>query len=66
MLSKVVDALFGCLHTNYSFPITTKPNRNSKSIPSKPRTYVVCLECGKDLPYDWVQMKVVPEEKKAA
>ena len=43
MLSKVVDALFGCLHTKYSFPITTKPNRNSKGIPSKPRTYVVCL-----------------------
>ncbi|HLH06752.1 MAG TPA: hypothetical protein VKW78_05925 [Terriglobales bacterium] len=66
MLSKVVDALFGCLHTNYSFPITTKPVRNNKGVPAKPRTYVVCLQCGKDLPYDWAQMKIVAEQKNAA
>jgi hypothetical protein len=24
-----------------------------------PRTYVVCLECGRELPYDWGQMKVM-------
>lgn len=66
MLSKVVDALFGCLHSNYSFPITTKSARNNKSEPAKARTYVVCLQCGKDLPYDWVRMKVVDEDKKAA
>jgi hypothetical protein len=22
-------------------------------------TYVVCLECGKELPYDWAKMKIV-------
>ena len=50
MLSKVVDALFGCLHSNYSFPITTNPNRNSKGIPSRPRTYVVCFNAAKISP----------------
>jgi hypothetical protein len=27
-------------------------------------TYVVCLDCGKELPYDWDSMKVVsmPQE----
>jgi hypothetical protein len=23
------------------------------------RTYVVCLDCGKEFPYDWEQMKMV-------
>jgi hypothetical protein len=22
-------------------------------------TYVVCLDCGKEMPYDWKQMKIV-------
>jgi hypothetical protein len=26
-------------------------------------TYVVCLDCGKEFPYDWQQMRVVsPDE----
>jgi len=24
---------------------------------SEPRTYVACLECGKELPYDWQTMR---------
>jgi hypothetical protein len=23
------------------------------------RTYVACLDCGKELPYDWQEMKVI-------
>jgi hypothetical protein len=25
-------------------------------------TYVVCLQCGKEMPYDWKQMKVVGKD----
>ncbi len=25
-------------------------------------TYVVCLDCGKEMPYDWKQMKIVGSE----
>ena len=66
MFSKVMDALFGCIHLNHSFPRTLKPVRNSQGVPSKPRTYVVCLDCGKDVPYDWDTMTVIREEKKTA
>jgi hypothetical protein len=66
MLYNVASALFGCWHTHYSFPRTSKPVRNSRSVPSKPRTYVVCLKCGQDLPYDWDTMRVMGKKKQAA
>jgi len=58
MLTWLVDTLFGCRHSNYSFPITINPGRRG-SIPARTGTYVACLDCGRDLAYDWNQMKVV-------
>lgn len=58
MISKVLDAFFGCWHNHYSFPITVKKGRRS-SAASVTGTYVVCLDCGKEFPYDWKQMKIV-------
>ena len=66
MFSKLMDVLFGCTHANYSLPRTLKPVRNSSGVPCEPRTYVVCLDCGKDVPYDWNKMKVTRKEKKTA
>ena len=31
-----------------------------------PETYVVCLECGKEFPYSWEEMKVLRGEEKEA
>ncbi len=49
----------GCGHGNTSFPIT----RGDKVVQEKQapagKTYVVCLNCGKEIPYSWDQMKVV-------
>ena len=58
MLSSVLQSLFGCWHGRYSFPITVKRGRRSEA-GLVTGTYVVCLECGKELPYDWHQMKIV-------
>jgi hypothetical protein len=58
MFARVVDALFGCWHHHYSFPITIKKGARSRAAFAT-GTYVVCLDCGKELPYDWKQMKVV-------
>lgn len=57
---KLVDALFGCSHKHCTFPITsrTNPARNHAE-----GTYVVCLDCGKEFPYDWEHMKVVASER---
>jgi hypothetical protein len=58
MFSRVLDLLFGCTHNRYSFPITVKKGvRSRAAFPTG--TYVVCLDCGKEMPYDWKQMKIV-------
>ena len=58
MLSKLMDAMFGCWHSHYSFPITVRNGRRNQAA-SLTGTYVVCLDCGKELPYDWRSMKVL-------
>ncbi|HZR66956.1 MAG TPA: hypothetical protein VFA85_17590 [Terriglobales bacterium] len=65
MLSRVVNAFFGCWHQHYSFPITIKKAQRSRAaFPTG--TYVVCLDCGKELPYDWKQMKIVNAQPERA
>jgi hypothetical protein len=60
MIGNVLDMLFVCAHKNYSFPITAKkgstPHCEAEQVTG---TYVVCLDCGKEFPYDWGRMKVV-------
>ena len=58
MLSRIFDVLFGCTPSRYSFPITVKKGERSRAA-SITGTYVVCLKCGKEMPYDWKQMRIV-------
>ena len=59
MIADLMDMLFGCWHTNYSFPITAKPGSRRSHAANATGTYVVCLDCGKEFAYDWKTMKVV-------
>jgi hypothetical protein len=63
MLARLLDRLLRCSHNDYSFPITPRPSRTSTALrPSG--TYVVCLDCGRELAYDWNTMKVgVPADR---
>jgi hypothetical protein len=63
MVAKVLNALFGCWHTHYSFPQTVRPGKRRNRAVSVTGTYVVCLNCGKELPYDWQEMRIVTEEE---
>jgi hypothetical protein len=69
MLAKLVDAFFGCWHNHYSFPITLRPGSRNRSRSSTAASltgmYVVCLDCGKELPYDWQEMKVIGSPSQA-
>jgi len=68
MFSRILEAFFGCIHNHYSFPITLKKQRRSAAA-AVTGTYVVCLDCGKEMPYDWKQMKIVslrPERARVA
>ena len=68
MLGRLFDALFGCWHSEYSFPITVRAGQRRSKAAAVTGTYVVCLECGKEFPYDWHEMKVMgnkPDRAKA-
>ena len=58
MFSRILDVFFGCTHGHLSFPITIKKGARSRAAFAT-GTYVVCLECGKEMAYDWKAMKVV-------
>jgi hypothetical protein len=59
MLSKLINGVFGCWHSHYSFPRTVRAGQRRNPAASVTGTYVVCLDCGKELPYDWREMKIV-------
>lgn len=58
MLLKLVDAVFGCRHARYSFPITVRSGSRRAQTTQRPGTYVACLDCGKEFRYDWQEMKI--------
>jgi len=63
------DLVFGCSHKRCSFPITVRSNLRRSEAASVTGTYVVCLDCGREFPYDWNEMKLVslrPEGRKAS
>lgn len=59
MFAKLLDAIFGCWHSRCSFPMTLSAASPRSPVASLTGTYVVCLDCGKELPYDWNTMKIV-------
>jgi hypothetical protein len=59
MIAKLFDAFFGCWHNHCSFPISVRPGSRHGVAASLTETYVVCLDCGKEFPYDWHEMKVI-------
>jgi hypothetical protein len=58
MLGKLFDLFFGCWHKRLSFRMTLRAGVHRSMAGSPTGTYVVCLNCGKELPYDWVEMKL--------
>jgi hypothetical protein len=58
MFSRLMETMFGCWHSHYSFPMTVRAGSRRNQAAARPGTYVVCLDCGKELAYDWQQMRV--------
>jgi hypothetical protein len=59
MIAKWIDAVFGCRHPRYSFPVTLRRTSRRPQAGALTGTYVACLDCGREFPYDWQQMKVI-------
>ena len=60
------DMVFGCSHKRCSFPMTTRGAKRRSPAASLTGTYVVCLDCGKEFPYDWKAMKMVRTKNSAS
>jgi hypothetical protein len=59
MIAEIFDVFFGCKHSHYSFPISVRPASRRNAATKLTGTYVACLDCGKEFPYDWREMKVI-------
>jgi hypothetical protein len=59
VLVALADRLFYCSHRRTSFPVTcrTSVSSNGQGSTQKAETYIVCLECGSHLEYDWTTMR---------
>ncbi len=62
---RLFDMVFGCSHKRCSFPITVRGKLRRSPAASVTGTYVVCLDCGQEFPYDWNQMKMVEPQSSA-
>jgi hypothetical protein len=62
MFGKLVDAIFGCRHSRYSFPVTLRGAGRRPQAAALTGTYVACLDCGREFPYDWQEMKVIESQ----
>ncbi len=56
---KLFDMVFGCSHKRCSFPITVRGKQRRSPAAALTGTYVVCLDCGHEFPYDWNEMKLL-------
>jgi predicted protein tyrosine phosphatase len=56
---RLFDMVFGCSHKRCSFPITVRGKLRKSPAASITGTYVVCLDCGQEFPYDWNEMKLL-------
>jgi len=62
VLAELIDLLFGCRHSRYSFPVTIRGRARRPQASALTGTYVACLDCGREFPYDWQQMKVITSQ----
>ena len=58
MFQSILDVLFGCWHQHTTFPLTPARKGNAFTAAAATRTYVVCLDCGKEFAYNWQEMRV--------
>jgi hypothetical protein len=58
-LEGFTDWLCGCSHPRTTFPITLRAEGEPST---QAETYMVCLECGRHLAYDWTRMCLAKPE----
>jgi hypothetical protein len=62
MISRLIS-IFRCPHPNFTFPRSPRKGTKRPDAAVVTGCYVVCTECGRELPYDWNEMRVVSERE---
>ena len=63
-MSSLSGLFFGCSHRNTSRPFTSRQRAGEiESGVHVAGTYIVCLDCGKEFPYSWEEMRVLSNGK---
>ena len=62
MIDSLLNTLLFCAHRRTTFPMTSRPPHASSTVPIGKRTYVICLDCGKEFSYNWEEMRIVAAE----
>lgn len=61
-LEGLADWVYGCAHRRTSLPVTLRTGVSVEGRQSsQSETYIVCLQCGRHIPYDWGTMRVGSE-----
>lgn len=61
-LEGLADWVYGCAHRRTSLPVTLWTGLSLEGCQStQSETYIVCLECGRHIPYDWSTMRAGSE-----
>jgi Flp pilus assembly protein TadG len=68
MPNSLLRALFGCTHRKTTFPLTPiqrSGTATGTSTESKAQTYIACLDCGEEMPYDWDTMRKIKSSRRS-
>ena len=58
MIDLLLKTFFSCPHRRLGFPITVRHDPHLHGSRYGKRTYVICLNCGTELPYSWDEMRI--------
>ena len=58
IIASLIEAMFGCAHRRTTFPISIGRAKGQAN-----RTYIVCLDCGREFDYDWSALAVRQPER---
>jgi hypothetical protein len=68
MIHFLMNLLTACSHKRTTFPLTQiyDARRLPASGGTRSRTYVVCLDCGKEFAYNWREMRIEKQAPRQA
>jgi hypothetical protein len=64
MIRDLLNRILGCRHRHMTLPLTIGPRSTAEGGPAA-QTYVVCLDCGEQIAYDWEAMRHGPAARSA-